>query len=166
MIKCHSVDNFLPTIWLQKFFNLINATDYHLAQSVPSSPSTKVFIFLKMCQPQPLFHLFSSFQTHITNFTTNNYEKCPSSTRCQDLNSRPFKHESPHITTRPRLPLFVQNYFCFAFPLQLTSSVCSFQIVSRALNDDRNNGQRGWWWYNCCGISKQERCHHNNICTK
>ena len=31
--------------------------------------------FFKMGQPRPLFHLFSSFQTHITIFTTNKCEK-------------------------------------------------------------------------------------------
>ena len=29
------------------------------------------FLFLKMGQPRPLFNLFSSSQTHITNFTAN-----------------------------------------------------------------------------------------------
>ena len=39
-------------------------------------------VFKKMGQPRPLFHLFSSFQTNITNFTTNMYvKKYPSSTR-------------------------------------------------------------------------------------
>ena len=59
----------------------------------------------KIDQPRPLFHLLPSFQTHITNFTTNMYvKKCPSSIWCRDLNSRPLEHESPPITTRPGLP--------------------------------------------------------------
>ena len=59
-----------------------------------------------MGQPRPLFHLFSSFQTHITNFTTNRYGKKvhPVYLRCWDSNSRPWEHESPPITTRPGLP--------------------------------------------------------------
>ena len=58
-----------------------------------------------MGQPRPLIHLFSSFQTNITNFTTNMYvKKCPSSIRCWDSNSRPLEHEPPPITTRPGLP--------------------------------------------------------------
>ena len=63
-------------------------------------------IILKMGQPRPLFHLFSSFQTHITNFTTNRYGKKvhPVYLRCWDSNSRPWEHESPPITTRPGLP--------------------------------------------------------------
>ena len=52
----------------------------------------------------PLFHLFSSFQTHITIFTTNKCEKCPSSRRYCDSNSQPLENESPPITTRPGLP--------------------------------------------------------------
>ena len=57
-----------------------------------------------MAQPRPLFFMYATFQTHITNFTTNRYvEKCPSSIWCWDLNSRPLKHESPPITTRPGL---------------------------------------------------------------
>ena len=63
--------------------------------------------FFKMGQPRPLFHLFSSFQTCITNFTnftTNRYvKKCPSSIQCRDSNSQPLEHESPPITTRPGL---------------------------------------------------------------
>ena len=39
-----------------------------LTQSIPSWEHS---IFFLMGQPRPLFHLFSSFQTHITNFTTN-----------------------------------------------------------------------------------------------
>ena len=60
-------------------------------------------LLLKMCQPRPLFHLFSSFQTHITIFTTNKCEKCPSSILCRDSNSQPLEYESPPITTRPGL---------------------------------------------------------------
>ena len=49
----------------------------------------------KMGQPRPLFHLFSSFQTHITNLTANRYvKKCPSSIWCRDSNSQTFEHES------------------------------------------------------------------------
>ena len=32
-------------------------------------------LFQKMSHPRPLFHLFSSFQTSVTIFTTNNCEK-------------------------------------------------------------------------------------------
>ena len=53
--------------------------------------------------PRPLLHLFSSFQTHITNFTTNKCEKCPSSTRCRDSNPQPPEREPLPITTRPGL---------------------------------------------------------------
>ena len=42
--------------------------------SAPSPPwgwsvSWKNYLFIKMGLPRPLFHLFSSFQTHITHFT-------------------------------------------------------------------------------------------------
>ena len=57
-----------------------------------------------MGHPRPLFHLFSSFQTNITIFTTNICEKCPSSIRCWDSNPQPLEHESPPITTWPGLP--------------------------------------------------------------
>ena len=56
--------------------------------------------FFKLNQPRPLFHLFSCFQSI---FTTNIYEKCPSSIQCRDSNSRPLEHESPPVTTRPEL---------------------------------------------------------------
>ena len=52
-----------------------------------------------------LFLVF--YQTNITNFTTNQCEKCPSSRWCCDSNSRPA--ESPPITTRPGLTYFVMG---------------------------------------------------------
>ena len=56
-----------------------------------------------MGQPRPLFDLFTSFK-HITICATNRYvKKCPSSIWCKDTNSRPLKHESPPIATRPGL---------------------------------------------------------------
>ena len=59
------------------------------------------FFLKKMDQPRSLFHLFLSFQTHITNFTTNMYvKKFPSSIWCKDSNLQPLEHESPPITTR------------------------------------------------------------------
>ena len=60
--------------------------------------------FYKNWPPRPLFHLFSSLQ--ILNKFYNKYvcKKCPSSIWCRDSNSRPLKHESPSITTRPGLP--------------------------------------------------------------
>ena len=63
------------------------------------------FGFFKWAIPAS-FRLFSSFQTNITNFTTNVCEKnvhLPS-IRCWDSNPRPPEHESPSITTRPGLP--------------------------------------------------------------
>ena len=53
------------------------------------------------------FCLFSSFQTNITIFTANMYEKCPSNIRCWDWNPQPSEHESPPITTRPGLFWFL-----------------------------------------------------------
>ena len=65
-------------------------------------------ILNKWANPSLFFYLFSSFQTHITNFTTNIYVKqCPSSLRCWDSNPRPSEHESPPITTRPGRPILL-----------------------------------------------------------
>ena len=49
------------------------------------------------------FYLSLSFRTHITSFTANECEICPSSKRWRELNSRPLEYESPPITTRPGL---------------------------------------------------------------
>ena len=38
-------------------------------------PLTQMFFFKNMFQTRPLFHLFSSFQTHIKIFTVNKCEK-------------------------------------------------------------------------------------------
>ena len=53
-----------------------------------------------------LFCLYLSFQTKLTIFTTNMYEKYPSKKQqCWDSNPQPSEHESPPITTRSGLPL-------------------------------------------------------------
>ena len=58
-----------------------------------------------MSQPRPLFHLFLSFQPHITKLKTMFLcEKMSLSIWCQDSNSQPLEHESPSITTGPGLP--------------------------------------------------------------
>ena len=79
-------------------------------------------IFLKMGHPQPLFHLFLSFQANITILTTNKCEKCPSSLRRWDLNSQPLEHESPHITTRPGLRPSKKNFVFYILRLKPSSS--------------------------------------------
>ena len=56
-----------------------------------------------MGQPRPLFHLFSSFQTHITNFATNRYVKNVHPEYGVGIRTQHLKHESPTITTRPGL---------------------------------------------------------------
>ena len=59
----------------------------------------------KWANPGFFFVYFWSFQTNIiTIFTTNICEKCPSSIRCQDLNSQPSEQESLPITTSTRAP--------------------------------------------------------------
>ena len=45
---------------------------------------------------RPLFHLSSSFQTHITIFTTNKCEKFPSSLWCWDSNFRTLVSSHNH----------------------------------------------------------------------
>ena len=58
-----------------------------------------------MGHSQPLFRLFSFFQTNISIFTTNICEKMSiQQVRCWQSNSQHSVHESPPITTRPGLP--------------------------------------------------------------
>ena len=65
-----------------------------------------------MGHPRPLFHLFSSFKSNITIFTTNTcVRKCPSSIRCWDSNPPPSERESHPITTRPVLPPFYSSFY-------------------------------------------------------
>ena len=69
--------------------------------------STSLALVMLNGPTRPLFHLFSSFQIHITNFTTIRYvKKCPSSIWCQDSNSWPLEYESPPMTARPVVPPF------------------------------------------------------------
>ena len=78
------------------------------------------FMSFLMGHPRPLYHLFSSFQTNFTIFTTNKCEKCPSSKWCWDLNPQPLDHESPPITTLPGFPPFVYSFILrlrFQIPL-------------------------------------------------
>ena len=74
----------------------------------------EMFFLKKMGQPRPLFCLFSSIQTNITNFTTNmNVKKCPSSIQHRDSNSQPSDYESPPFTTRPGLlPKYYEMLKC------------------------------------------------------
>ena len=64
--------------------------------------------------PEYFFVYYKSFQTNDIKFTTNYSEKFPSSIRCQDSNSQPSEHESPPLTTRPRLPASAWMLFTFA----------------------------------------------------
>ena len=59
-------------------------------------------LFFKMGHPLHLF-VFSKHQC----------KKCPSSIRCWISNSRPLEHQSSPITTRPRLPPELYNFWCF-----------------------------------------------------
>ena len=56
-----------------------------------------------MANPGLFFVYFPSFQTNNTILSTK--MSCPSSIRRQDSNPRPSDCGSPHITTRPGLPL-------------------------------------------------------------
>ena len=62
--------------------------------------------FLKKGHPRTLFHLFSSFQTNITIFTTNKGENYPSNIWRWDSNPQPLK---PPVTTRPWLPPIISQ---------------------------------------------------------
>ena len=98
---------------VQNEYQMIPKFDTQQVFAFVFSGKNKIFhyLFLKMGQPRPLFHLFSSFQTHIAIFTTNKCEKYSSSIQGWDLTSRPLEHESPPISTRPGLlPIF--NYLC------------------------------------------------------
>ena len=108
----------VPNEWL--FFSEIRTLSVWQDVELKNSPNTSKScpIFLKNRPTRALFHLFSSFQTHITNFTTNKYvKKCPPNIQCRDSNSQLLEHESPSITTRPRPRLpplkntFFMNYF-------------------------------------------------------
>ena len=84
--------------------------------------------FFKKNGPTPAsFCLFSSFQTNITNFTTNmNVKKCPSSIRRWDSNSQPCDYESPPLTTRPGLP--PRNTRCY--DVQISKTYLSTTVTS------------------------------------
>ena len=85
-----------PLVGIISFFNQCNL----YADLIPIF----LALFLKKGYPRPLFRLFSSFQTNITNLTTDISEKCPSSIWCRDSNPQPSEQESPPLTTRPGLP--------------------------------------------------------------
>ena len=75
-----------------------------------------VFLFFvfykKWANPASFSFYFKLFKHTLQFFTTNKYvRKCSSSIWCQDSNSRPLKHESPPITTRPGL-IFIE-FLCF-----------------------------------------------------
>ena len=55
--------------------------------------------------PVSLSFIFGLFKQNNTIFTTNQYEKRPTSIWCRDFHPQPFKHESSPITTRPGLDI-------------------------------------------------------------
>ena len=62
--------------------------------------------------------IFSHYYKNITNITSHNWEKCPSSICCWDPNPQPIEHESLPITTRTGLPPYGKdfcslNMFCY-----------------------------------------------------
>ena len=77
-----------------------------------------------MGQPRPLFHLLSSFQTHITIFTTKNVKKCPSSI-CAGSQT----HDLWNMSLLP-LPLNKG----FLKPISLHKSICTQIHFRRVLN--------------------------------
>ena len=88
-------------------FCFINWSDnvYHNVSDVQS--------FFKWANPGLFFILFLFFQTHITIFTTNKCEKCPSSIQCQDSNLQPLELDSPTITTRPGLLFLLRKFSAY-----------------------------------------------------
>ena len=110
-------------------------------------PGLFIFIFvfskqltLKMGHPRPLFRSFSSFQTNITIFTTNKCEKCPSSILCWDSNPWPSEHESPPMTTRPRLPSAHKTLSSLAvIPIPLTA----VWLITMVFDDDADSTHCG-----------------------
>ena len=84
-------------------------------QNLPSNILSKVGIFLKLGQPQPLFHLFSAFSYKQYNYYNKSMLKCPSSIWCWDSNPQPLKHESSPNTLKI---VYDIRPMCF-FPVQL-----------------------------------------------
>ena len=60
-----------------------------------------VLFFLNGPSLASISFIYRPFQTNITNFTTNECEKCPSSIRHQVSNTQPCDYKSPPLTTRP-----------------------------------------------------------------
>ena len=105
--------NYLSSAWIRTC-NLCTMTTIRT--------ETFLFIFKKGLNLVS-FNLFSSFQTHITNFITNRYlKKCPPSIWCKNSNSQPLEHESPPLTTRPGLP--PTNIFIMLMFVPLPNVIC------------------------------------------
>ena len=61
--------------------------------------------FFKKWANSGLFLIYFRLFKHTLQFLQQiNVNKCPSSIRCQDSNSRPLKHEYSPMPTRPGLP--------------------------------------------------------------
>ena len=81
-IMCSTCHRYVFNLCSKGSNNVLNGGQV-VSKGSPSTPTIRIQIqvkftlFYKMDRPRPLFHLFSSFQTHtITIFTTNKYEKC------------------------------------------------------------------------------------------
>ena len=68
-----------------------------------SQPLGHTSFFLKRANPGLFFIYFCLFKQTLQFLQQINMKKCPSSVWYWDSNSQPLEHESPPITTRPRL---------------------------------------------------------------
>ena len=62
------------------------------------------YCFFNGPTPASFSFIFGLFKQTLQFLQQLYVKKCPSSLRCQDLNSRPSERESLPITTRPGLP--------------------------------------------------------------
>ena len=106
-----------------------------------------------MCQPRPLFRLFSLFSIQHYNSTTNQCEKYPPSIRHRDSNSQPSDYQFPPLTTRPGLPPKLAR-LCRAFfgvnstPLLLSNSTWTNPncYIRFYLFLDTSKSFSKWYW--------------------
>ena len=92
------------------------------ATYLPTAKLGKTFL---MCQPRPLFLLFSLFSIQHYNSTTNQCEKYPPSIPHRDSNSQPSDYQFPPLTTRPGLPPKLARLFRAFFGVNSTPLLLS-----------------------------------------
>ena len=105
------------------------------------------FFYKIRANPGLFFVYFHLFKQTLQFFTTNKWEKYPSSIWCWDSNPRPLENESPPITAGPGLPPYKTSWRTNQrHSLTLTNIIFSLQNNKAGSSLSKNTFIRSLWF--------------------